>query len=142
MVGPFAQAAGDQGDDGRGEDDAECRYCQQDAKQGAAGVAQQVFQFFGVLGARRREDGNKGVGKAAFGEEAAQGVGNAQRGVEGVRDHGVEVTRHQHIAQQAEDARGERHHGKDGGRSAERRGHHCQPKRVQISRMRSARFML
>ena len=68
-------------------------------------MAQQILQLLRVFGAGGGKDGDESVGKTAFGEKAAQGVGNAQRGVKGIGDDDVKIARDQHIAQQAEDTR-------------------------------------
>ena len=77
-------------------------------------MAQQIFQLLRVFGTGGGKDRHEGVGKTALGEETAQRIGNAQRGVEGIGHHDVKIARDQHVAQQAEDAREQRHHGKNG----------------------------
>ena len=68
-------------------------------------MAQQILQLLRVFGTGGGKDGNESVGKTAFGEKAAQRVGNAQRGVKGIGDGDVKIARDQHIAHQSEDAR-------------------------------------
>ena len=100
LLRALAEAACHQRDNRAGKEYANGGNRQQDAKQGAAGVAQQIFQLLRVFGAGSGKNRHEGVGKTALGEEAAQGVGNAQRGVESIGHHDVKIARDQHVAQQ------------------------------------------
>src|SRR5690606_18639906 len=80
---------------------------------------------FGVaaLGARRPQDGHEGLRERAFGEQAAQQVGNAERHPESVGQRaGAECARDQDVADQAGNARQQREDADGGGRAEQTHG--------------------